>query len=236
MSAWAVGVVVPAHDEERLVGRCVETVRRSVDAAGVDEAWIVVVADACTDRTARVARRALGPRGEVVPCAARSVGAARRLGARRVLRRLASRPGSRLWLMNTDADTRVPRDWVATHLRLADAGSTAVAGIVEVDSFAEHGDRVARAFAAAYAVGPDGRHPHVHGANLGVRADVYRAVGGWCGAALAEDHRLWARLRRHGARIASSAASRVLTSGRRIGRAPGGFADALRGLGEVADG
>jgi cellulose synthase/poly-beta-1,6-N-acetylglucosamine synthase-like glycosyltransferase len=42
-------VVIPAHDEELLVGRCVSSVRASAEAAGGCE--IVVVADNCTDGT-----------------------------------------------------------------------------------------------------------------------------------------------------------------------------------------
>jgi hypothetical protein len=43
----------------------------------------------------------------------------------------------------------------------------------------------------------------------------------------AEDHDLWSRLRLTRARLLSSAHLQVVTSGRRVGRAPTGFADAL---------
>jgi hypothetical protein len=73
----------------------------------------------------------------------------------------------------------------------------------------------------------------VHGANLGIRADVYLRTGGWRGLATAEDHDLWQRLGKIAARRASTAVVKVLTSGRRVGRAPHGFADALAAHNEV---
>ena len=47
--------------------------------------------------------------------------------------------------------------------------------IVEVASFAEHSARAARRHHRFYA-GPGDDHPHVHGGDLGVRSDAYRAV------------------------------------------------------------
>jgi hypothetical protein len=73
-------------------------------------------------------------------------------------------------------------------------------------------------------------HRHVYGANLGVRADAYLAVGGFPGDGAGEDHGLWTRLRAAGYPVISSAASRVTTSARLRGRAEGGLADLLRSL------
>ena len=49
----AFSVVVPAHDEERVLGRCL---RSFVPDLRPGEAEVVVVANGCTDRTAEVAR------------------------------------------------------------------------------------------------------------------------------------------------------------------------------------
>ncbi len=226
---WAVCVVVPAHNEEALIADCLQTVAASLAAApSVARSWVVVVADACTDRTADLARAQLGSGGEVVTVTATSVGAARRLGAAAGLGHLADYPLDRCWLLNTDADTCVPSDWVQTQLSFAAAGMTAVAGIVRVDDFCDNGPHAAAAFAATYELRPDGSHPHVHGANLGVRADVYLRAGGWRRLNTAEDHCLWDRLQRGGWRTAASTASVVTTSGRTVGRAPAGFAARLR--------
>ena len=112
-------------------------------------------------------------------------------------------------------------------LLFAEEGVEAVAGIISVDTFSEHGPAVEKRFYSTYAIDPDGRHSHVHGANLGIRADAYLRVGGWANLATAEDHDLWNRLVMTASSLVSAAALRVTTSGRRTGRAPNGFADAL---------
>jgi hypothetical protein len=204
-----------------------------------------VVADRCGDATAAAARQVLGPCDEVLEIDLGNVGAARRHGTDRLLDLFGvHEPGgagtsdtgggpagrSRTGLLTTDADTVVPPDWVGAHLRLADAGAAAVAGVVRVDTFAGHAvhaDAVRRGFADTYAMHLDGTDPHVHGAHLGVRADTYLAAGGWPTLTTAEDHALWVRLRTGGWPTVSSIEAWVTTSGRPVGRAPRGFADHL---------
>jgi len=239
-AGWSVGVVVPARDEADRIAACVSSLRASLWASLGDgscgEARIVVVADRCRDATATVARGPLGLLDEVVEVDYGNVGAARRRGTDGLLELLGyggRAAAKRTWLLTTDADTVVPVDWVAAHLRLAEAGAAGVAGVVRVDTFAdhaEHADAVRRRFDVTYAIHPDGTHPHVHGANLGVRADAYLAVGGWPTLATAEDHALWARLRSDGWPTVSSIEAWVTTSGRRVGRAPLGFAACLADL------
>lgn len=106
----AVGVVIPAHDEAATVGAAIDSVRRSLVAARVRSSCIVVVADACTDATAAVARRHLRTRDVVLEVAVRAAGAARAEGCRMVLDRLG--PPERTWVLGLDADSRAPRDWV----------------------------------------------------------------------------------------------------------------------------
>jgi Glycosyl transferase family 2 len=53
----AVGVVIPAHNEEDLLPSCLAAVREAVTRIGQTAVHLVVVADACTDRTAEQARR-----------------------------------------------------------------------------------------------------------------------------------------------------------------------------------
>ena len=55
-----VSVVIPAHNEEKYVARCIRSVRRAADNYG-GEVEIVVVCNRCTDRTAQIAER-LGAR------------------------------------------------------------------------------------------------------------------------------------------------------------------------------
>lgn len=224
---WHVGVLIPARNEEELLPRCLRSVLIAVALLPQTvTADIIVVADKSTDRTMQTAARLLRGRGIAVRAEAGMVGAARALAAAFALKR-RRRCLHRSWLANTDADCVTPPTWLADQLHLANQGAEAIAGTVGVDSFSEHGPEAAERFRASYVVRADGSHPHVHGANLGVRADAYLQVGGWRDLSNAEDHDLWGRLLHNGYSTVSTARIEVATSGRRNGRAPHGFAGAL---------
>ena len=227
-SLWAVGVVLPARNEAQSIAASVASVRAALGSCELLGSWIVVACDGCTDDTTRIAREALGNTGEVIECDMGSAGAARGVGVEALSRHFKGIAQERLWIANKDADTRVPVDWIARQLPLADKGWAAIAGIVRIDSIeGQSGDIVEWAF-SDYTVEIDGSHPHVHGANLGVRADAYVSVGAWRNIAVAEDHCLWARLKAAKWPALSTADLVVTTSGRLTGRAIGGFADTLR--------
>ncbi len=222
-----IAVLIPARNEEALLPRCLRSVERARARLPLGiTSDLIVVADCCHDRTQILAEALIGTAGIVAATAAGSVGHARALAAQLALRRSAVLPRS-CWLANTDADCEVPEDWLLSQLQLAECGYAAVAGIVDVEDFSEHEAVVAERFRRTYLIDADGTHPHVHGANLGIRADAYAHAGGWSDLLTAEDHDLWQRLQRAGAAHLSTAALRVVTSGRRQGRAPSGFADAL---------
>ncbi len=222
-----IAVLVPARDEELLLPRCLASVLAACEQVpAVITTDIVVVSDSSEDRTHELATEMLGGAGMAVNCHAACVGSARRKAAEVALDRYAGESGA-VWLANTDADCVVPAGWLLHQLAAAEAGCCGVAGIVDVDSFAEHDAGVARRFRETYLIHPDGTHPHVHGANLGVRADAYLRAGGWGALPTAEDHDLWRRLGHMGAALVADAGLRVVTSGRRAARAPGGFAEAL---------
>jgi cellulose synthase/poly-beta-1,6-N-acetylglucosamine synthase-like glycosyltransferase len=226
---WSVGVVVPAQNEEKTIRRCIDSVLAAHESCGREgELWIAVVADACSDSTAELARDAIGARGTVIECAPRSPGAARRLGVAAVIEHFHAIHPARIWLANTDADTYVPPDWLKLHLDHADNGASAVAGIVQLDASDGLRADIIRLYRDTYELRSDGTHGHVHGANLGVRGDAYLAVGGWSPLSVAEDHCLWRRLKLGGWRLRSCVNSVVVTSARLHGRALGGFADTLR--------
>jgi glycosyltransferase involved in cell wall biosynthesis len=222
----SVGVVVPAHNEEGLMPSCLAALTEAARAVRGLPVHVVVVADACQDRTAAVAGRS----GTVViEVNARSVGIARAAGFHEVLRRTSRLVPGEVWLATTDADTVVPPDWLERQVGYADAGWDAVVGTVEVANwFGRHRD-LAVMFAERYGAA-DAPQPHVHGANLGFRASSYLAAGGFPGLPTAEDRAFVAALAASGSRILRTRALAVVTSGRRLGRAPQGFAAYLRNL------
>ncbi|HZZ98078.1 MAG TPA: glycosyltransferase [Jatrophihabitantaceae bacterium] len=221
-----IAAVVPAADEQALLDGCLAALRRSrAELArrhpGV-RARVVVVLDSCTDDSARIAASA---GVETVVISARRVGAARRAGADHVLR-TATRAQT-MWLANTDADSQVPADWLAGMVELADQGADLVLGTVRPD------DGLSNSTLTAWYDGhvlADG-HPHIHGANLGVRGSVYEAVGGWSALASGEDEQLAARAAAiPELSIARTARFPVTTSTRLHARAPYGFSSYLRRL------
>lgn len=217
--AAALVVVVPAHDERELLPQCLASLARA--RAGVDvPVEVVVVLDDCTDGSEDV----VGPDVHVVHGRFRNVGAARAHGF--AAARLAGEPGA--WFACTDADSRVDLGWLAAHVGHAASGAAAVAGTVRVDGFGEHPVEVGRRWRSEYHLEPG--HPHVHGANLGLRADVYRAVGGFTALATGEDVDLLSRVAAAGHDVRHVTDLGVVTSGRVHGRVEAGFAGHLRSL------
>ncbi|MCU1445567.1 glycosyltransferase [Cryobacterium sp.] len=213
-------VVVPARNEERRLPRCLAALADAVDAVehefGDDTPTIsvVVVLDRCTDGSAGVV--AGWPRFLAMDSTAGSVGSARRAG---VAHLVAAAAAEHTWVATTDADSAVPRRWLAVQLALAEAGTELVLGTVLPDAELPAHEQ-ARWHGSHTLV--DG-HPHVHGANLGVRGDCYLAAGGFSDADSDEDVLLVGALRALGARECRTALIPVLTSGRLEGRVPGGF-------------
>jgi glycosyltransferase involved in cell wall biosynthesis len=210
-----IGVIVPAHNEEALLAPCLAALieaSRHEDLAG-EVVRVVVVLDACDDFSGAIAR-AYGV--QTLTLKARNVGIARATGADLLLAE-----GAR-WLAFTDADSRVSPGWLVAQLA---QDADAVCGSIAVDDWSSHPHSVREYFRKSY-VDADG-HRHVHGANLGVSAEAYRRAGGFPPLTCSEDVALVDRLIAIGARIAWSAAPRVITSARAAARARGGFGDTL---------
>lgn len=225
-------VIVPAASEEDHIGPCLSSIMASRDllyrSAPDVPVQVVVVLDSCAGGTAETAAAA----GEVtlVPVSARCVGAARRAGAAAAL--TGNQPARELWLASTDADCEVPPGWLAGMLALATGGADLVLGTVLP------GSGLSPALRARWLRNHQLRdgHPHVHGANLGIRGDAYLALGGWQPMVTGEDVDLAARACAAGwVRISRTAAIPVLTSVRQAGRAPRGFSSYLRAMAQSAD-
>ncbi|MFF8556509.1 glycosyltransferase [Streptomyces sp. NPDC015501] len=229
----AVAVVIPARDEEDLLPAALASVRAAAEHPGVGSAPVltVVVADTCTDATAAVAR-ATG--ALVVPVGFRNVGRARAAGVRAALGVLGDVPAP-VWIASTDADGTVRPDWLAHQLGRAAEGWDAVVGTVAADRWPPDKPHLAARYHHLYEMtrppaGRPWRHPHVHGANLGVSSRAYALAGGFPPEPLDEDRGLVDALERTGARILRTADCPVTTSTRTAPRARGGFGDHLADL------
>ncbi|HEY2268236.1 MAG TPA: glycosyltransferase [Streptosporangiaceae bacterium] len=219
------GVVVPAHNEEELLPACLTALQEAAGSVRIP-VHLLVVADACTDQTATVAA-AHG--AQVIGIDARNVGAARAAGLAALLRRTAGTDPAATWLATTDADTVVPPSWLSRQLGYAAQGWDMVLGTVTVTDWAGHPPHLPAVFAARYEFGA-GPHPHVHGANLGIRASAYLAAGGFKPLRTAEDHALMAAATEAGCQVLQASDITVETSARRQARAPRGFGHLLRTL------
>ncbi|AMM25488.1 glycosyltransferase [Variovorax sp. PAMC 28711] len=212
------GIVIPAHNEERDIHACVRAAQEAAHhpALAGETVEVLVVLDSCTDATAV---RAAQAGAHTLSMRARNVGTARAMGAEALLAR-----GAR-WLAFTDADTVVSPSWLVDQLAL---NAEAVCGSIGVDDWSPHGAHAAllKAHFLETYTDADG-HSHIHGANLGVSAAAYRRAGGFQHLTCSEDVAFVRALEAAGIQIAWSARPRVMTSARREARAEGGFADAL---------
>lgn len=225
-----IGVVVPVHDEEDLLADCLDAVALAADRARAECAvsvGVVVVLDSCTDRSSEIAGQFAGDRPgcRTVTVAARSVGTARAVGMAAHLHR---RDPARLWLATTDADSRVPTDWLTRQLAHHAAGADAVLGTVRVEDWSAHLPVVSARHLSRYT--DRAGHRHVHGANLGLTAQAYLAAGGFAAVPAHEDVLLVQALQEAGCELAWVDDLPVITSARPLGRAPLGFARYLREL------
>ncbi len=224
-----VAVVVPAREEQDCLASCVASVQAAAAALGESRPDVVVrLVLALDDPDGYHALPSVDHVSVVrVLAPASTAGAARAAGTAHVLATRAGGSEHGLWLANTDADSVVPVDWLTVMVALAELGADLVLGTV-----VPHADlhpRLRAGWRERYHM-VDG-HPHVHGANLGIRADLYDRVGGWSAVVTGEDVDLARRAGADlGARVRRTAQIPVVTSARLTGRAPGGFASYLAAL------
>ena len=152
----------------------------------------------------------------------RSVGMARRAGVDALFSLWPEIPPGSIWIATTDADSRVPQDWLSVQLEAHDAGADLWAGRVRVDEESA----VVRRWKAIYAAEPS----PIHGANLGFSGSLYEQIGGFRSLRSGEDRDLLRRATAAGFQIAFGHRATVVTSARLRGRAPGGFASVLDGV------
>lgn len=223
MLPTSVEVVIPAQNESAEILGCLASVEVAATAAQQRfpelRLCIYVVADQCIDAPVdlvRVWQTMSSQRVELLVAHHSNVGKARALGVQRYL---AAEPGTQ-WIALTDADTRVPPDWLVTHLEHAQTGVDCLVGTVEPRTHTALG-RLLHNWFARHTLAEG--HPHIFGANLGMRGWWYRAVGGFLPLPSGEDVAIVETLRARGARVVSTDTTRVATSARFTGRVADGF-------------
>ncbi len=229
-------VVVPAHEEEERIGRCLEALIAQVEV-DPDAYEVIVVLDDCSDGTAAVAEairaRRPAPAIHLIEGPAQGAGPARATGMDVGCARLESLGQDAGLLASTDADSTVAPDWIARQLEAVATGAEAIGGEVILDPAeaaelppavlaGREADLAARTREAARR-GP-AEHAHFSGASLGVTPRAYRRAGGMAWMAALEDQELEDRLAGAGIAIHRLRPVSVVTAARTEGRAERGLA------------
>jgi hypothetical protein len=238
-------VAIPAKNEAERIGDCLTALN---DQQHCPDAVVLLVNNS-TDATEAIAR-ALVPRlryrldvvSRDLPPGQANAGCARRLA----MQLAADLAGPRGILLTTDADTIVSADWVRRNLAASRDGADVVCGRVVVDPReaalipAHLHEDDARECALiglvddiAWTLDPEfhdppPRHTEASGASLAVSVAAFRRAGGIPAIPSGEDRAFVASLWRMDARVRHDPGINVVVSGRIVGRAEGGMADAIR--------
>ena len=243
-------IAVPVYNEVERIGDCLRSLsaQEGLAASGFG---VLLFLNNCTDGTAHVVASLRSSLGILIRVIERTFTGANAGWARREAMEAAAdwleatgvRDGV---ILTTDADSRVPADWVALNLAAIADGVDAVAGKIALDP-----DDAARLPDALHARGrlegayeallteleawinpvphdPWPRHWTTSGATLAVRLAIYRQVGGMPAIAVGEDRAFVSSLLGSDARVRHEPGITVVTSGRLDGRAPGGAADTMK--------
>lgn len=243
--ASAAVVAIPARDEADRIEACLTAINQQTQCPDA----VVLLLNNCTDSSAQIASGMtsrlnyhLHVISRDLPAPQANAGYARRL-AMQVAATLAGPDGI---LMTTDADGIVSPDWVSRNLRALRSGADVVCGraIIDPEEAAAipahlHADDALECRLIALIDGlaamldpephdPPPRHTEASGASLAVSAWAFRRIGGIPAVSSGEDRAFVRALWMMDARVRHDPAIQVSVSGRVVGRAQGGMADAIR--------
>ena len=55
MREYTFSVIIPAHNEEKYIGKCLEAIKEAAESVSPRRVQVIVVANRCTDSTAAIA-------------------------------------------------------------------------------------------------------------------------------------------------------------------------------------
>jgi glucosyl-3-phosphoglycerate synthase len=239
--ALRICVVVPARNEEELIGSCLRALAEQ-EGVPCEEYEVLLVLDRCTDGTEALARDVAASypslRLYCLDGPGKGSGHARRVGMEVACDRLHAVGRPHALISSTDADTIVAPDWISAQLAANERGARAIGGRIEL---ADDGT-VPKALIEWHLIRGDSRyrkllsepepsrrteHWQFSGASMAVTAAVYRKIGGLEPRDALEDEQLERVLHRHGVPIERLLSVRVATSARFVGRASQGLAHDL---------
>lgn len=247
-------VAIPVCNEVERIGGCVDSLNEQMSPAGQPLAQglvrVVLLTNGCVDGTQRTIlnhleqwRVAVTMLDVSLPPAYRNAGYARHLVNHAALDLLTDRSGL---LFMTDADSCAPTNWVSAYSDMLRNGYDAIAGGVNLrsddcpdllaalrrrgeleDRYTELLDRLECAI-DPIPHDPWPRHFSASGANFAMRVEALSAITDFPRVAHSEDKLLARMLESRGCRVRHDCETKIHTSGRLLGRAVGGMADALR--------
>jgi hypothetical protein len=243
-------VAIPVRNEEYGVIRCLDALGR-LEGRADSLHQVLLVLNGCTDSTWEVVQVWMRTHklpicmvDVLLPAHANHAGGARAAALSLALQALAGHEDG--VVLTTDADTRVPHDWLERALDGVDAGCDVIAGDVDVeaasltqwpaslrrrvqleDQYALLLDEV-DALCDPVPHNPWPTHRRCSGANLVFRASALGMLPCLPSPACGEDRALVAACLARDLRVRHDPGFRVETSARLRGRAQGGMADTLR--------
>ena len=243
-------VAIPVCNERERIVDCLDALAAQVGLAA-GGLGILLFLNNCTDDTRAIVDAWMPASPWPIRVIERdspsaSAGWARRQAMDAAAAWLEATPASRGLLLTTDADSRVPLDWVARNQASVVAGADAVAGRVafDPDELASLPStlRLRQELEATYDAllaeieaklaprrgNPWPCHSTKSGASIAVTLDAYRRVGGIPPLPSGEDHALLDLIVARGLVVRHAFDIVVTTSGRLDGRARGGTSDTLR--------
>ena len=203
-----VSIVVPARDEEAVIGAVVaDLARQRYTAGGAPQFEVIVVDDGSTDRTATAAQSA-GPGNTLVRIVRREPGSGPRTKGAVLRHAMPLCRGTVIGVI--DADSRLDADFVARAVRAWDRDPAAAALQAQrrphsaAPSWLTHAQAEEQLMDLASQCGrrATGGAAELRGNGMFVRRDALERVGGWPADALTEDLELSSRLSAAGEHVA----------------------------------